>query len=319
MTSTQEDRTSARTAIGRARRVTVPWGAARVPRAAGTKRSGRRVRREPAAAVGFQYLLLSAAGLMVALPVLWMFLTSVKPNDEVFAYPPQWVPRHPTLSAYHELLDQFPIKTWFRNSLIVALITTAVGVTVSALAAYPLARMQFNGRRLVTGLVLATFLLPFEVLSVPLFLGLARLHLIDSVFSLAVPPAASAFNVFLLVQFYRGLPTELEEAAVVDGATPFRFWFLILIPLSRPALITVAIFSFTTSWNSFFWPLIVSSSDNTRTLPAGIATLVGANNDLTSFSVLVASCVLSALPAIAFFVVFQRYFVKGVATSGLRG
>lgn len=276
-------------------------------------------RTDPQTLVVGQYLLLGAVGLMWLAPVLWLVVTSVKPTNEVFSYPTRWVPETVSFEAYSRVISNYPIGRWFINSFVVATITTAVGTGVAALAAYPLARLEFAGRRVVTILILATFLLPFETIAVPLFLGLTQFQVADSYFGLAIPPAASAFNVFLLTQFFRGLPKEWEDAALVDGASHWRIWWQIVLPLSKPVLITVAIFTFTASWNNFFWPLIISQSDATRTVPVGSATLISGMSGLDSFPIVMAASVLSTVPAVIFFVMFQRYFVRGIATTGVKG
>ncbi len=265
------------------------------------------------------YLLLLVVAILFGAPFLWMLVTSLKPESEIFRYPIKWLPDHPTLNYYTALFQRFPMLTWFKNSLIVAVITTSLTLVIDALAAYPLARMQFRGRRVVLLTILATFLLPYEILLVPLFLGLSRLGLSDSYFSLSVPLAANAFGVFLFSQFFQAVPKELEDASVIDGCTKFGFFWRILLPLSRPAIVTVAIFTFVSSWNNFFWPLIVTNTDATRTLPVGLATLVGGAGMSMKQGVVMASAVAATLPAVIFFLLLQRYFVRGVATSGMKG
>jgi ABC-type glycerol-3-phosphate transport system permease component len=248
-----------------------------------------------------------------------MLVTSLKPEAEIFRYPPVWLPRHLTPAYYTGLFDRFPMLLWFRNSLVVAIITTLLTLVVDTLAAYPLARMRFPGRRALILLILATFLLPPEILLVPLFLGLSRMHIVDSYFSLSVPLAANAFGVFLLMQFFQTVPTELEDAAIVDGASRFTFFLRILLPLSQPAIVTVAIFTFVGSWNNFFWPLIVTNSDATRTLPVGISTLVAGTGMSMRFGVLMAAAAMATFPAVVFFLALQRYFVRGISTTGMKG
>ena len=161
-------------------------------------------------------------------------------------------------------------------------------------------------------------LLPGEILLVPLFLGLSKLRIVDSYFSLSVPAAANAFGVFLMMQFFRTIPVELEEAGRLDDCNRFGLLWRIFLPLSGPALATVAIFTFVRSWNEFFWPLIVTHSDATRTLPVGLATFVGRGLSL-NFGIIMSSAVVATVPAIFFFLLLQRYFVRGISTTGLRG
>jgi multiple sugar transport system permease protein len=248
-----------------------------------------------------------------------MIVTSLKPDSEIFSYPVNWLPQAPTLDYYFRLFERFPLALWFRNSLIVASITTSLSLVVDILAAYPLARIPFRGRRIVMLIILSTFLLPREILLVPLFLGLSRAGISDSYFSLAVPAAANAFGVFLLTQFFQTIPMELEDAALIDGCSRLRFLWRILVPLSGPALASVAIFTFVGSWNEFFWPLIVTNSDATRTVPVGLATLVAGAGMGQRFGIIMAAAVTATLPAAAFFLLLQRYFVRGIATTGLKG
>lgn len=266
------------------------------------------------------YVLLIAVTVVWAAPFVWMVVTSLKPESEIYRYPPVWLPHHATGEYYRSLVTQFPgLLAWFRNSLVVAVATTLLTLLVDALAAYPLARMAFHGRRTVVLVILATFLLPPEIQMVPLFLGLNRLGISDSYVSLAVPAAANAFGVFLLMQFFRTVPPELEDAAVIDGCTRFGFFRRILLPLSQPALVTVSIFTFVTSWNNFFWPLIVTNSDATRTLPVGLASLVATAGLSMKEGTLMAAAAVATVPAVIFFLALQRYFVRGIATTGLKG
>jgi ABC-type glycerol-3-phosphate transport system permease component len=250
-------------------------------------------------------------------PLLWMLVTSLKPETEIYRYPIDWLPDTPTMDYYIRLFSGFAIGKWFRNSLIVATITTLIALAVDILAAYPLARIRFRGRRIVMVLILSTFLIPGEILVVPLFLGLSRLGMVDSYFSLAVPAAANAFGVFLLTQFFQTIPIELEEAARLDGCSRMGILRWIILPLSRPALATVAIFTFVRSWNDFLWPLIVSNSDETRTIPIGLATFVGQGLSM-SFGIIMASAVVATIPAVILFLLLQRYFVMGISTTGLK-
>lgn len=262
------------------------------------------------------YGLLIFVSLVWGAPFLWMLVTSLKPETEIFRYPVDWVPDQPTLEYYQRLFDSFAMYKWFRNSLIVATMTTVLTLFVDILAAYPLARIKFAGRRFLMTLILSTFLLPGEILLVPLFLGLSKVGLVDNYFSLAVPAAANAFGVFLLSQFFSTIPVELEEAARLDGCTHAGLLWRIFIPLSKPAITTVAIFTFVRSWNDFFWPLIITSSDATRTLPVGLATFVGRGLSM-QFGIVMASAVTATIPALIFFLVLQRYFVQGISTTGI--
>ena len=252
-------------------------------------------------------------------PFLWMLSTSLKTEPEIFANPYQVIPPHPSLTAYQRVVESFNIVDWFYNSSVVAIITTVVTVAVDAMAGFALARLRFRLRRPMQMLIFMTFLIPLTVLIAPLYLGLARVRLLDSYFALIVPVAAGSFGVFLMMTFFSRLPVELEEAARIDGAGWIRIFFQIALPLSRSALAAVGLLTFIASWNNFFWPLVASSTDFTRTIPVGIATLVGGTGGTTMFSGLMASAVMSTLPTIVIFAIFQRYFVQGIATTGIKG
>jgi multiple sugar transport system permease protein len=265
------------------------------------------------------YTTLALVAIIWAAPILWMLASSFKPAEEIYRVPIDWIPDNLTLDAYQHLFAEFPIWAWFRNSLIVAATTTAITVSFAALAAYPLARMRFKGRQVVMIMLLSTFLLPYELLMVPLFLGLNSLGISDSYFSLAVPPAANALAIFILTQFFQNLPRELEEAAIIDGCSRLGFFFRILLPLSLPSLATVSILTFVASWNNFFWPLIVSNSSATQTLPIGLAAMVAGSGMSMKQSVIMASAVVATVPSVIFFFLLQRFFVQSVATTGIRG
>ena len=264
------------------------------------------------------YVLLAIVVVTWGVPVVWMLVTSLKPEAEIFHYPLTWIPQNPTLAYYTNFFAQFPVFQWFQNSLIVALLTTAVTLIVDALAAYPLSRMRFRGRRVVILVILATFLLPAEIQFVPLFLGLSQLGISDSYFSLIMPLAANAFGVFLLMQFFQTIPTELEDASAIDGCSKLGFFVRILLPLSGPALAVVAIFAFIGSWNNFIWPLIVTNSDATRTLPVGLSVMVAGAGNAQHYGILMAAAAVATIPAIIFFLLLQRYFIKGIATTGIK-
>ena len=210
------------------------------------------------------------------------------------------------------------MMAWFRNSLIVATITTVLTLVTNILAAYPLARMRFRGRKILLLIILSTFLLPGEILLVPLFLGMIKFKLANTYFSIAVPASANAFGVFLMTQFFLTIPVELEEAGRLDGCSRFGLLWRLFIPLSKPVIATVAIFTFVRSWNDFFWPLIISNTDATRTVPVGLAVFVGRGLSMR-FGVIMASAAAATIPAVIFFLLLQRYFVRGISTTGLQG
>jgi multiple sugar transport system permease protein len=265
------------------------------------------------------YIALVATTAVMAAPLLWMVSTALKPESQIFRYPIEWIPQTPTLSNFARVFSDYPIARWFFNSLMVALLTTAVGVPLYSLAAYPLARMNFPGKRLIFLAILATMLMPVEATMVPLFLGLSRLRLSDTYMSLVMPVVANAFGLYLLTQFFQTIPSELRDAAVIDGAGHGTILWRIILPLSKPALTTVSIFTFMASWNNFVWPFIVTNTDSTRTLPAGLAALIGGVDVGTRFGISMASALIATLPPVVIFIALQRYFAQGISLTGTKG
>ncbi len=265
------------------------------------------------------YIALIVTTAVMAAPLLWMVSTALKPESQIFRFPIEWIPQTPTLSNFARVFTDYPISRWFFNSLAVALLTAAVGVPLYALAAYPLARLNFPGKRVIFLAILATMLMPVEATMVPLFLGLSRLRLSDTYMSLVMPVVANAFGLYLLTQFFQTIPVELRDAAVIDGAGHITILWRIILPLSKPALTTVSIFTFMASWNNFVWPFIVTNSDSTRTLPAGLAALIGGVDVGTRFGISMASALIATLPPLVIFIALQRYFAQGISLTGTKG
>ncbi len=276
---------------------------------------------------GTAHLIMIIITVLMAVPIVWMFSTAVRPESTVRQYPIQWIPPDFTMENFTSALNTYPaLSRWFLNSAVVATTTAFFSVVVDALAAYSLARLEFFGKKIVFIGILATILIPVEATIVPLYLGLSRAHILASDFgvymSLILPVVANAFGLYLLTQFFQGIPKDLEDSARIDGASDFGIWWRIIIPLSGPAITAVTIFSFMASWNNFLWPFIVTSSDLTRTLPAGLATIFGGitgNASSVKYGVVMAGAVLATLPPIVVFLVLQRYFVQGISMTGIKG
>jgi putative chitobiose transport system permease protein len=226
--------------------------------------------------------------------------------------PPQFIPAHPTLDNYTNVLDQLPIPRFFLNSVVVAVATGALNVLVAALAAYPLAKMRFPGRDAVFYLLLATLIVPTQLTYIPSFvLAVNVFHYYNTLAALIFPNIVSAFNIFLLRQAFRGVPNDLIDAARVDGAGEWRIWWQILLPIVRPSLAAVAIFTFVTSWNDFLWPSLMLHTPDGLTLPVGLAALQSFfASDARSIA---AGVTMTVIPILLFFVVVQRYFVRGLS------
>lgn len=252
-------------------------------------------------------------------PIYWMVLTSFKPERQIMVYPPQWAPTELTLDHYVRVFSMFPVAIWFKNSIIIAVCTTLVVLLVHSLAAYSLARLNFAGKNLILLIVLSGLVTPMEIGYVPLFLGLSQAHLTDTYFSLIAPVASGPFGLFVFLQFFKNLPSELEDAARVDGCSSFRIYWNIVMPLSRPALLSVAIFTFMHSWNNFLWPLIVVSSSASFTLPIGMANLTTQSSSASIYyGDVMAAATIATVPALLVFLALQKQFVRGVAMSGLK-
>jgi len=265
------------------------------------------------------YASLIVVGVVWAIPFVWIVVSSLKVEKNILTYPVRWIPDPFTLENYREVLDRFPIDQWLLNSFIVSFSTVLLSLIAVCLGAYALARMEFRGRKFVYMLILASFLLPTDVTLVPLFLGFSKLKVLDSYFSLISVGIADAFNLFLLTQFFQTFPKELEDAARIDGCSRLGVLRHMLLPLSKPALVTAALFSFFTSWNNFTWPLIAVDSDAHRTLPVGIATFIAAAEGWATFyGVIMAGAVIACIPGLIAFFLLQQYFVQGIATTGIK-
>jgi multiple sugar transport system permease protein len=250
-------------------------------------------------------------------PLVFMVTTSFKTNFE--ATLPTWIPQEPTTEGYRFVLnaDQTPVLRWFTNSLLAAAGQTLLILVTASMAAYALARMEFRGKRLLTGLIIATIFIPPIVLLIPNYVIVAELGWLDSLTAVVVPGAAGAFGVFFLRQFFVSLPRELEEAALLDGANRFQIFTRVILPLSKPALATLALLSFLTNWNDFLWPLYVLFSPERLTLQPGLSTLVSAFG--TDYATIMVGGVIASIPVLILFVFAQRFIIEGVSRSGLKG
>ncbi len=281
------------------------------PVAAMQRARGRRRRR--LVTNGLWYILLTAIAVITVFPFFWMLMTSLKgPLDPITSVPPQFIPSNPTLANYEKVLAALPIPRFFFNSVIVAVTVGALNVLVAALAAYPLARMRFFGRDAIFFLLLATLIVPTQLTYIPSFiLAVNVFQYYDTLAALIFPNLVSAFNIFLLRQAFRGVPQDLIDAARVDGAGEFRIWRSILIPIVRPSLAAVAIFTFVTSWNDFLWPSLMLHTRDGMTLPVGLAALQGFfSSDARAIA---AGVTMTIIPILLFFILVQRYFVRGLA------
>lgn len=250
-------------------------------------------------------------------PFIYSILSSFKPEQEVLAFPPTLFPVHGTLSNYAELLAGGVFIRYLFNSLVFAVSVAVLNVLFSAMAGYALSRMEFPGRNLVFVTTLAVMMIPTPVTIIPKFLVMNSLHLVNTYWALIIPSMVQPFSVFLMVQFMKGLPKELEELARLDGASRWRTFYQIILPLVKPALTAVTILSFQGAWNDFLWSLLVLNSDNMYTLPVGLFQFKSAH--YTEYSLLIAGSMFNAIPVLVLFFIFQRYFIEGAVGSAVKG
>ncbi|MGA5261303.1 carbohydrate ABC transporter permease [Streptomyces griseoincarnatus] len=266
------------------------------------------------------YVVASLGLLVMSAPFLWMALSAFKTRRDLTASPPVWIPSEWTLSNFSALLDQLDMPRHFLNSLIVAVLVTLCNLLFCSMLGYALAKLEFTGRSKVFGVQLAALMVPGNLLILPLYVLMTKLGLIDTYAGLVLPFAAGAFGVFLMRQFMQSIPDELLEAARIDGAGEWYIFWRIVLPLVKPALATLTIFTFLGSWNNFVWPLIATNDPGKYTLPVALATFandpnrtVGGGNGM-----LMAGSLLVVLPVLLVFVVLQRHFTQGIATAGLK-
>lgn len=261
----------------------------------------------------FWYGVLILASLITVIPFFWLLVTSFKgPNDAVFSLPPQLLPQDPTFNNYVKVWNQLPVWRFFLNSLIVTGSVVALNVLITSLAAYPLAKMKFPGRDLIFYLLLATLIVPVELTYIPSFiLAVKVFKYIDTLYSLIFPNIPTAFNIFLLRQAFQTIPNELIDAGRIDGASELRIWWQILLPTIRPSLATAAIFTAAANWNSLLWPSIMLRNRDLYTMPVGLNALRGMFS--SDFRSIAAGAIMTIIPILIFFLLLQRYFVRGLA------
>ncbi len=266
---------------------------------------------------GLLYVLLILGGLVMIVPFAWMISTSLKSGQYVLSMPPQLIPNPATLDSYRRIFELYPIGRMLFNSLFVAGLTTIGQLVTCSMAAYAFARLKFRGHNFVFLLYLATLMVPFQVTITPLFIMMRIFGWINTYQGLILPGVFSAFGTFMLRQAFMTIPTEYEEAAYMDGASPLTIFLKIILPLSKPALATLSVFAFMGSWNSFMWPLFIVREETLMTLPVGLATLQG--RWLTEWNLVMAGAVITVLPMLLLYLFAQKYLVQGYVMSGLKG
>lgn len=265
------------------------------------------------------YLVLALGAISMLVPFIWMLATSLMSTAQVYSTPPKLFPDPILWENYPKAMQAVPLGRFFLNSLLVASLTTLGQMVTASMAGYAFARMKFPGRELLFLLFLATMMIPPQVNVVPLFMLMSKFGWIDTYYALIIPGLFGAFGIFLLRQWFLGFPEELEQSARLDGCNPLQIYWHIALPTALPALATLGIFTFISTWNSFLWPLIVTNSDMMRTLPVGLAAFKGSFRENTEWGQLMAAGVISVIPALAVFLAGQKYFIKGLMAGSLKG
>ena len=263
------------------------------------------------------YAILTLGLVFVVVPFVWMLLSSFKPESEVRALPPTWWPETVTIGNYETLLSRLDFPTYLFNSVVVALAVTAGNLVFCSMLGYALAKLDFPGKRALFAIVLGTLMIPGVVTFVPLFVMVTKMHLSNTLLGMILPFLAGPFGVFLMRQFISSLPDELIQAARIDGAGELRIFFSVILPLCGPALATLGILTFLTSWNNFLWPLVIAQTEDKYTLPVALA-LYSVGQNATQFGLLLAGAVVVVLPVLAIFLVLQRHIMQGIAMTGIK-
>jgi multiple sugar transport system permease protein len=261
------------------------------------------------------YLILLIGGLGMIFPFVWMIVSSLKLPQDIYSL--SLIPPSPTLDNYREVIDKTEYIRWFLNSLIIATITTLSVAFFDSLAGYTLAKFRFPGQTVIFILILSTLMVPTEMLVIPWYMMSIEFHWTDSYWGIMFPGVMSAFGVFLMRQFFSGVPNDLIDAARLDGFSEFRIFWNIALPLVKPAVAALCIFTFLGNWNAYIWPLIVTRSEEMRTLPVGIAFF--SSEAQSSFHLIMAAASLATIPVLIIFIIFQRQIIKGIVLTGLKG
>lgn len=267
------------------------------------------------------YLLIILIVAIFLLPILWAFICSIKPEADIASYPPKWIPDRVTWEHYQTMLTTFPFLQWTRNSVIISVLSTILVLFLTSTASYALARIEFIGKKIIYNVIILTLLLPIQAFMIPLYLLISSLGLRDSLASLVLVAGANVTGVYILTNFFKTVPKELEEAAFIDGCSHYRIYWSILMPLSKASLSSVAILSFISSWNSFLWPLLALSTEKWKPLAVGVGNYVGSYLNSLGFQYgtsLAAAC-MAILPTLIIYLLLQKNFIQGIANTGIKG
>ncbi|WP_020619866.1 carbohydrate ABC transporter permease [Paenibacillus daejeonensis] len=262
-------------------------------------------------------LLIVSSAIVMTAPILWLLSTSFKTGETVFATPPKLLPDNPTLANYEYVLQSADVPLYLGNSMVVAVLSVFLNLLLSALVAYPLARMQFRGKKVLFLSILATMVVPFQSIMLPIFLICKHLGIVNTPIGVVLPTAITALGVYLLRLAFMAIPYELEEAARIDGCSDFRIWYQIMLPLIKPSLATLAIITFTAAWSDFLWPVIVLQDPERFTLPVGIQYFMSMMT--SNWQHISAVSIIATLPTVILFLLLQHYFYAGTLSGAVKG
>ena len=264
-----------------------------------------------------KYVLLLAFSVIALLPFVWMVSASLKNSAEVFSIPMRWIPSVFHFENYKAIWQKVPLIAYFKNTALIAVIVTAMQILTSSFAAYAFAKMNFKGRDVLFLCYIGTIAVPWQVYMIPQFIMMRSLRLYDTIWALVVLQSFSAFGVFLMRQFYLGIPNDLSEAARIDGLSEYGIWARIVLPLSKPAIATLCIFTFVNTWNDYMGPMIYLTTDVKKTIQVGLKRFIQAYS--ADYHLIMAASLCSLLPVTVVFLCLQKYFIEGIATTGMKG
>lgn len=263
------------------------------------------------------YTILIFGAAFILLPFVWMISTSLKPDNEVLKMPPQWIPSVIQWKNYVDAFEAVPFFTYLKNSIIVTVLITSCELITTILAAFAFAQLEFKGKNILFLLLVATMMVPGEILTIPNFVTLAQFGWIDSYKAMVAPWATSVFSIFLLRQQFASIPQSYYKAARMDGCSDLRYLFTVMVPMSRPTIVSIALLKIINSWNSYLWPLIATNSREMRTLPVGLAYF--STEAGTDYNALMAFSLMIIMPTIIVYLFTQKYIIQGVSKTGLKG
>lgn len=264
-----------------------------------------------------KYAVLLALTVVALVPFVWMISSSLKTSIDVFSIPMRWIPQEFHFENYLQIWERVPLATYFKNTAVLAVIVTFMQILTSSFAAYAFAKMNFKGRDVLFMCYIGTIAVPWQVYMVPQFIMMRSIGLYDTIWALVVLQSFTAFGVFLMRQFYMGIPNDLSEAARIDGLSEYGIWARIILPLAKPAIATLCIFTFVNTWNDYMGPMIYLTTDIRKTIQVGLRRFIQAYS--ADYNLIMAASLCSLLPVTIVFLFLQRYFIEGIATTGMKG